>query len=129
MSFSLWTSAFAFVAIEGYVLLDQVAIGHASTMFMFGSACLVASVCVGIFAIVMAIGLAISAAFSDDEPTPQQSHHIQDAAAVSGAHIGPAPGVSLAVGRTSSRRPQQRRRIRTVAGEARKTSTRPMWIT
>jgi hypothetical protein len=124
MSISLWTSALAFVVIEGYVLQDQLAIGHASGMFMFGSACLVAAACMGLFAIIMAIGLAVSAAFSD-EPTPRQSHHIEDAAADSGAHVGrPTPGVSPALGRSSSRRPRQRRGIRTVAGEARKTSTR-----
>jgi hypothetical protein len=123
MSFGLWTSALAFVVIEGYVLLDQMAIGHASTMFIFGSACLVAAVCIGLFAIIMAIGLAISAAFSD-EPTPHQLRHIHDAAVASGAHIGPPPGVSLTPGRSGSRTTQQRRRIRTVAGEARKTSTR-----
>jgi hypothetical protein len=125
MSIGLWTSALAFVVIEGYVLQDQLAIGHASRMFMFGSACLVAAVCIGLFAIIMAIGLAVSAAFSD-EPTPHQSHHIQDAAAASGAHIGPPPGVAPVLGRSSSRRPRQRRRIRTVAGEARKTSTRSL---
>ena len=56
ISFGLWTSALAFVIVEGYVLQDQLAIGHASTMFMFGSACLVAAVCIGLFAIIMAIG-------------------------------------------------------------------------
>ena len=127
MSIGLWTSALAFVVIEGYVLQDQLAIGHASGMFMFGSACLVAAVCIGLFAIIMAIGLAVSAAFSDEPTTQHQSHHIQDAAADSGAPIGrPPPGVSPALGRSSSRRPQQRRRIRTVAGEARKTSTRSL---
>jgi len=124
LGISLWTSALAFVVIEGYVLQDQLAIGHASGMFMFGSACLVAAVCIGLFAIIMAMGLAVSAAFSD-EPAPYQSLHSQDAAADSGAPTGrPPPGVSPALGRSSSRRPQQRRRIRTVAGEARKTSTR-----
>ena len=127
MGIGLWTSALAFLVIEGYVLQDQLAIGHASGMFMFGSACLVAAVCIGLFAIIMAMGLAVSAAFSD-EPTPHQSHHIQDSAADSGAPVGrpPPPGVSPALGRSSSRRPRQRRRIRTVAGEARKTSTRSL---
>jgi hypothetical protein len=125
MRFSLWTSALAFVVIEGYVLLDQVAIGYSSTMYMFGSACLVAAMCIGLFAIIMAIGLAISAAFSD-EPTPDQSHQIQDAAAGTGAHIGPRPGISPVLGRPGSQISQERRRIRPVARKARKTSTRQL---
>jgi hypothetical protein len=65
MSFGLWTSGIAFVVIEGYALLDQTEIGHASAMFMLGTACLAAAACMGLFAIITAIGLAISAAFSD----------------------------------------------------------------
>jgi len=65
MRFGLWTSGIAFVVIEGYALLDQTEIGHASTMFMLGTACLAAAACLGLFAIITAIGLAISAAFSD----------------------------------------------------------------
>src|SRR5437879_4266332 len=112
MSFGLWTSVVAFVVIEGYALLDQTEIGHASTMFMLGTACLAAAACIGLFAIIMAIGLAISAAFSD-EPPQQQSRH-QDAAAASRAPTDPSPGVSQAPGRSSSRR-RQPPRGRTVA--------------
>jgi hypothetical protein len=65
MSFGLWTSAVVFVVIEGYALLDQTEIGHASAMFMLGTACLAAAACMGLFAIIMAIGLAVSAAFED----------------------------------------------------------------
>src|ERR1700722_793733 len=60
MRFGMWTSAFAFFVIEGYVLHDQWEIGHASAMFMFGTALVVAGVCIGLFAIIAAIGLAIS---------------------------------------------------------------------
>jgi hypothetical protein len=70
MSFSLWTSALAFFVIEGYALQDQLSIGHATAMFMFGTACLTAGACIGLFAILMAIGLAVSAVFGD-ERTPQ----------------------------------------------------------
>ena len=66
MSFSLWTSALAFFVIEGYVLQDQWAIGHASAMFMLGTAFLIAGGCIGLFAIIVAIGLAISAAVTCD---------------------------------------------------------------
>src|SRR5260370_7363079 len=107
MSFGIWTSVVAFVVIEGDALLDQSEIGHASTLFMLGTACLAAAACVGLFAIIMAIGLAISAAFSDEAP-PQQSDHIQD------AHFGQPPAISLAPGRSRSRRHQQRRPARTV---------------
>jgi hypothetical protein len=65
MSFGLWTAGIAFVVIEGYALLDQTEIGHASAMFMLGTACVAAAACIGLFAIITAIGLAISAAFSD----------------------------------------------------------------
>ena len=68
LRFSLWTSALAFFVIEGYVLQDQWQIGHASAMFMLGTAFVVAGVCIGLFAIIVAIGLAISAAFSDEPP-------------------------------------------------------------
>jgi hypothetical protein len=71
MSFSLWTSALAFFVIEGYVLQDQWAIGHASAMFMLGTAFLIAGGCIGLFAIIVAIGLAISAPFSDEPPHHQ----------------------------------------------------------
>jgi hypothetical protein len=71
MSFSLWTSALAFLVIEGDALLDQLEIGHASTMFMLGTACLIAGACIGLFAIIAGIGLAISAAFSDEPPHQQ----------------------------------------------------------
>jgi hypothetical protein len=72
MSVSIWTSAIAFFTIEGYALQDQLTIGHASAMFMLGTACLTAGACIGLFAILMAIGLAVSAVFSE-ERTPQQS--------------------------------------------------------
>ena len=73
MSFSVWSSALAFFVIEGDALLDQLEIGHASTMFMLGTACLTAGICIGLFAIITGIGLAISAAFSD-EPAHRQPH-------------------------------------------------------
>jgi len=64
MSLGLWTSAFAFFVMEGYVWHDQWEIGHASAMFMLGTAFLIAGFCMGLFAIIVAIGLAISAMYS-----------------------------------------------------------------
>jgi hypothetical protein len=72
MGFSLLTSVLTFFAIEGYVLQDQLEIGHASAMFMFGTACLIAGVCIGLFALTAAIGLAISAAFSSEHNQQSQ---------------------------------------------------------
>ena len=64
ISFGFWTSVVAFVVIEGDALLDQSEIGHASTSFMLGTACLAAAACIALFAIIVATGLAISAAFA-----------------------------------------------------------------
>jgi len=102
MSIGLWTSVATFVVIEGDALLEQSEIGHASTSFMLGTACLAAAACIALFAIIAAIGLAISAAFSD-EPPQQQLGRAQDAAAAPPAHTDPSPGVSLALGRRSTR--------------------------
>jgi hypothetical protein len=66
MRFGFWTSAAAFVVIEGDALLDQSALGHASTLYMFGTACLAAAASIGLFAVISAIGLAVSAAFRDE---------------------------------------------------------------
>ena len=74
MSVGFWTSAVAFVVIEGDALLDQSEIGHASILFMLGTACLAAGACLALFAIIAAIGLAVSVAFRD-EPHQQQSDH------------------------------------------------------
>jgi hypothetical protein len=119
LSFGLWTSAVAFVVIEGNALLDQSEIGHASTLFMLGTACLAAAACLALFAIITAIGLAVSAAFSD-EPHQQQSGPSQDAPAVTAAYLGQPPAISLAPGRSRSRRRQQPRPARIVASEVRK---------
>jgi hypothetical protein len=61
MSVGLWTSLMAFVVIGGDALLDQWAIGHASALYMFGTACLAAAACMVLFAIIAAIGWVISA--------------------------------------------------------------------
>ena len=65
MSFSLWTSALIFLIVEGYLLADQLEIGHASATFMLGTACIVAGVCIGFFALISATGLMASNFFSE----------------------------------------------------------------
>jgi hypothetical protein len=117
MSFGFWASTVAFVVIEGDALLDQSEIGHASILFMLGTACLAAGACLALFAIITAIGLAVSAAFGE-EPQQQQSAPRQDVPAVAAAHLGQSP--SLAPARTKSRSHQQRRPARAVASEVRK---------
>jgi hypothetical protein len=65
ISFGFWTSVATFVVIEGDAILDQSEIGHASPLFMFGTSCLAAAACIALFAIITAIGLAVSAAFKE----------------------------------------------------------------
>jgi hypothetical protein len=100
MTFSVWVSALAFFAVEGYALQDQLAIGHANAIFIFGTACLTASACLGLFAILMAIGLAVSAVFSE-EPVPQQSRDIRGVAAAS-ARTDPPPDIAIAPARAAA---------------------------
>ena len=125
ISFGFWTSAVAFVVIEGDALLDQSEIGHASVLYMFGTACLAAAACLALFAIISAIGLAVSAAFSD-EPPQQQAALSQDASAITAAHLGQPSAISLASGRSMSRRHRQPRPARIVASEARESPPRAL---
>jgi hypothetical protein len=121
MTFSIWVSALAFFVVEGYALQDQLAIGHASAIFMLGTACLTAGACIGLFAILMAIGLAVSAMFSK-EPAPQQSRDIRGVAAAS-AQTGPPPDIALTPVRPRSRRYQQRYHPRTGTRETHRAPT------
>jgi len=125
MSFGLWISVVAFVVIEGDALLDQSEIGHASILFMIGTACLAAAACIGLFAIITAVGLAISAAFSD-KPLRQQSDPVQDARAAPPAHTDPSLGDSPNLRPPSSQRKRQVPPARTVAKEARKVASRAL---
>jgi hypothetical protein len=56
----LWASAFTFLFVEGYALQDQLAIGQASVVFILGTACLSAGLCIGLFALTAGLGLAAS---------------------------------------------------------------------
>jgi hypothetical protein len=125
MRFGFWTSSVAFVVIESDALLDQSEIGHASVLFMFGTACLAAAACIGLFAIISAIGLAVSGAFRDDFPR-QQSVHQDAAAALTATHLRPLPAASLALGRSQSRGHPQLPGARTVTSEARKAPPRAL---
>jgi len=56
----------AFFLLASTVLLDQWIIGRASAGFILGTAILIAGLCTGLFAIIAAIGLAISAPLRDE---------------------------------------------------------------
>jgi hypothetical protein len=126
VSFGFWTSILVFVIIEGDALLDQSEIGHASMLFMFGTACLAAAACIALFAIITAIGLAASAAFKKS-PRQHQPPLSQDSLVVTAAHAGPClsrPSTSLAPERSKSHRNQHLRPGRRVASESHKASPR-----
>src|SRR5476651_1997753 len=93
MSFGFWGAALAFAVIEGDALLDQSEIGHASILFMLGTACLAAAGCLALFAFITAIGVVVSAAFSEEPLHPQSAVHAQDAspAAAQVGKVGPPP--------------------------------------
>ena len=120
MSFGLWASAVAFVVIEGDALLDQSEIGHASALFMLGTACLAAAGCLALFAFISAIGVVVSAAFSEEPRHQQSAARTQDASAA-------APPAALAPERSrSSRKRPQRSPARTVTGDARNAPPRAL---
>jgi hypothetical protein len=127
ISFGFWASVAAFVLIEGDAILDQLEIGHASPLFMFGTACLAAAACIALFAIISAIGLAVSAAFKE-EPHQQQSAPSEDASGVAslGNPLERFPSTSLAPGRSRSSRHQQRRRPSPIVSEVRKAASRAL---
>jgi uncharacterized membrane protein YdcZ (DUF606 family) len=66
MCFGLIISILAFVVVGADVLSEQWIEGHASALFVFGTACLIAGACAALFAVVAVIGLMISSAFSDE---------------------------------------------------------------
>ncbi len=67
MGFAILGSIAAFGA-GGAILLDQWIAGHATPLFIFGTACLIFAVCLAIFAAVNATGLASSLLFREEPP-------------------------------------------------------------
>jgi len=63
---SATVSVLAFFLLASTVLLDQWIIGRASVGFILGTALLIAGLCTGLFAIIAAIGLMISAPLRDE---------------------------------------------------------------
>jgi hypothetical protein len=66
MLFGLTTSILIFVVVGSDLLLEQWIGGYASAGYIFGTACVIAGACIAVFAVVAAIGLAISSAFKDE---------------------------------------------------------------
>jgi hypothetical protein len=57
----LFAAVLAFFVVSSDVLLDQWITGYASAQFILGTAALIAGICIGLFAIIGALGLAIAA--------------------------------------------------------------------
>jgi uncharacterized membrane protein YhaH (DUF805 family) len=66
MWLGLTISILAFVVVSGDVLLEQWIGGHASAVYIFGTACVIAGSCIALFAMIAGTGLAISIAFRDE---------------------------------------------------------------
>jgi hypothetical protein len=69
MRLGLLVAVFAFLVVGSDVLLDQWIIGYASAQFILGTAALIAGICIGLFAIIAGLGLAIAAALRH-KPVP-----------------------------------------------------------
>lgn len=110
-SFSLWTSVAVFFLIESYVLQDQLEIGRASAIFMFGTACLVAGACIALFALLLIAELVISLAFGG-KPR-QQTPEALGSAGTAHSRAAPHPAAGT---KPNTRRPavspQRKRNLR-----------------
>jgi hypothetical protein len=62
--FGLLIAVTGFILVGSDVLLAQWIIGNASAEFILGTMAIIAGVCIGIFAMVAAIGLAVAAVVS-----------------------------------------------------------------
>lgn len=68
----LVAAVITFVSIEGDALQDQLTIGQASMVFMLGTAFVGAGICIGLFGLITAVGLATSVFFSEQPPAQSQ---------------------------------------------------------
>jgi hypothetical protein len=59
MRFGLLVAVIALLVVGSDVLLDQWISGYASAEFILGTAALIIGICIGLFAIIAAIGLAL----------------------------------------------------------------------
>jgi hypothetical protein len=72
MRLGLLVAIVVFFVVGSDVLLSRWIIGNASAEFFLGTAALITGICVGLFGIIGAIGLAIAAVLrtKDDDPAP-----------------------------------------------------------
>jgi len=63
MRAGLLIAVLTFLFFGSDVLLDQWITGYASATYILGTAALIAGICMGLFAVIAALGLAIAAAF------------------------------------------------------------------
>jgi len=68
MLVGLTISIIVFVVVGSDVLIDQWIAGHAGLGYILGTACLIAGICMALFAIIIAIGVAISSVLSEEPP-------------------------------------------------------------
>ena len=78
----------AFLVVGSDVLLDQWITGNARTEFILGTAALIAGICLGLFAVVAAIGLVVATvmALVQRRSPDDQSDSAGAASATSGMH-------------------------------------------
>ena len=69
----LLVSITAFIFVGGDVFLEQWIEGRASTLFIFGTACLIAAASILLFVFITSIGLVVSHVLSDDPPPRNQA--------------------------------------------------------
>jgi hypothetical protein len=81
MRLGLIVASIAFVFVGSDVLLDQWIIGYASAQFILGTAALIAGICIGLFAIIAGLGLAVAAALRH-KPAPPSPEEPPEAAPV-----------------------------------------------
>ena len=79
MRLGFLVAVLAFLVLGSDVLLDQWIIGYASAQFILGTAALIAGVCIGLFAIIAGLGLAVAAALRHRpvQPLPENPPEAQ----------------------------------------------------
>jgi hypothetical protein len=76
MRVGLLIAVIAFLVVGGDTLLVQWIFGSASVEFILGTAALIAGICLGLFAVIGAIGLAVAAALRKAE-THRSSREVE----------------------------------------------------
>jgi hypothetical protein len=112
MRLSLLISVVAFFVVGGTILLDQWIAGLASGRFILGTAILNAGVCIGLFAIISAIGSAISIVLGDEAIDDTSGHEAAQTRADSAFTAGaPSEGEPPTANSLSSSPARQRQAV------------------